>query len=59
MIPIQYEVGPTYRIQTKKDAQLFTGVVEEQDDTHIKIKTIKGEEVLLHRDDILKAKKWS
>lgn len=48
-----------YRIQTKNNNQLYTGFIVEQDETHIKVKTIKSEEVILLREDILKAKKWT
>jgi len=56
---VKYELNSMYRIQTKNNNQLYTGFIVEQDETHIKVKTIKSEEVILLREDILKAKKWT
>ncbi len=56
---ITFETGVMYRFNTVEDNQLFTATIIEQDETHIKIKTIKGEEVILKRTNINKAKKWT
>lgn len=56
MKAIKLEQNITYKIQTKNANQMYTGIIVEQDETHIKIRTIKNEIVLILREDIVKAK---
>jgi len=47
-----YSIGKTYKIQTKKGIH-YTGKIVEEDHLQIKIHTIRGEELILNKDELI------
>lgn len=49
-----YKINELYRFETRKGL-FFTGEVKEETDLHILIETIRNEEIILLKSDIIRA----
>ena len=50
-----YSIGQTYKIELIKKIY-YTGSIIEEDSTHIRIRTIRDEVVIINKTEILQAK---
>jgi len=50
-----YRIGQKYKIELKKGI-FYTGTIIEESSHHILIDTIRNEEIVLNKEDILQAK---
>jgi hypothetical protein len=51
-----YSIGTSYKFEMQ-DRIYYTGKVIEEDDSHIKIHSIRGEELILNKEEIVQAKR--
>jgi hypothetical protein len=51
-----YSIGTSYKFEMQ-DRIYYTGKVIEEDDSHIKIHSIRGEELILNKEEIIQAKR--
>ena len=51
-----YSIGTTYKFEMTNQ-MYYTGKVIEEDDSHIKIFSIRGEELILNKNEIFQAKR--
>jgi hypothetical protein len=51
-----YSIGTSYKFEMQ-DRIYYTGKVIEEDESHIKIYSIRGEELILNKEEIVQAKR--
>lgn len=51
-----YSIGTSYKFEMQGRIY-YTGKVIEEDESHIKINSIRGEELILNKDEIIQAKR--
>ena len=53
---MQYGKGKSYVVELKNKNIWYTGIIVEEDTTSIKLKTIRGETLIIAKDEILQSK---